>query len=65
MKRKSLGRGLDALLGPGKPVAPTATDGKSKDATAGAAGGDASGGVQTLAVDLLQRGAMQPRHDMR
>lgn len=53
-KRKSLGRGLDALLGPGaaKPAGP-------------AAPGSNDGGVRTLPVDKLQRGVMQPRHDMR
>ncbi len=54
-KRKSLGRGLDALLG-GQPRA------DADDAPAG----DADGGdLRALAVDLLQRGKYQPRTDMR
>ena len=55
-KRKSLGRGLDALLGPGKPA--PSPDHSAGDAVPG-------GGVRTLPVDKLQRGVMQPRHDMR
>jgi ParB family chromosome partitioning protein len=62
VKRKSLGRGLDALLGPGKTTSPAANAGSEKKASAAAPSTD---GVQSLAVDLLQRGAMQPRHDMR
>ncbi|MFK8015681.1 MAG: ParB/RepB/Spo0J family partition protein [Gammaproteobacteria bacterium] len=54
VKRKSLGRGLDALLGPSKAPAEDATTPSAVPA-----------GVQKLAVDLLQRGAMQPRSDMR
>jgi ParB family chromosome partitioning protein len=56
VKRKSLGRGLDALLGPAKPASPADDDAQP---------GAKAGGVQTLPVDLLQRGSMQPRHDMR
>ncbi|MEM6638274.1 MAG: ParB/RepB/Spo0J family partition protein [Pseudomonadota bacterium] len=52
-KRKSLGRGLDALLGPGS--ASAATPPKSGGADA----------VRQLPIDKLQRGAMQPRYDMR
>ncbi|MFK7887312.1 MAG: ParB/RepB/Spo0J family partition protein [Gammaproteobacteria bacterium] len=67
VKRKSLGRGLDALLGPGKAVPAKTPAAGAKPASGSAASSppDPSGGVQTLAVDLLQRGAMQPRHDMR
>ncbi len=56
-KRKSLGRGLDALLGSSKAVKATSSP---EHAPA-----EAAAGLQRLAVDLLQRGAMQPRRDMR
>ncbi len=56
-KRKSLGRGLDALLGSSKPVKATPSPGQAP--------AEAAAGLQRLAVDLLQRGAMQPRRDMR
>ncbi|MDH3400403.1 MAG: ParB/RepB/Spo0J family partition protein [Chromatiales bacterium] len=49
-KRKTLGRGLDALLSP-----------SSKDKRDAADSGD----LRHLAIDLLQRGKYQPRHDMR
>ena len=49
-KRKTLGRGLDALLSP-----------VSKSVQGG--GGD--GELRFLSIDLLQRGKYQPRHDMR
>ena len=61
-KRKSLGRGLDALLssvrpGAGPPPAPTAP----------AAGPPrpAESGLREVPVDLLRRGKYQPRIDMR
>jgi ParB family chromosome partitioning protein len=57
-KRTGLGRGLEALLGPAAPASTGA-------ATApGTSRPPASEGLQTLAVDLLVRGAYQPRHDM-
>jgi ParB family chromosome partitioning protein len=49
-KRKTLGRGLDALLGT-----------SPRDNKESAEGGD----LRFLAIDLLQRGQYQPRHDMR
>ena len=49
-KRKTLGRGLDALLGS-----------SPRDNKEAAEGGD----LRFLAIDLLQRGQYQPRHDMR
>lgn len=58
VKRKSLGRGLDALLGPAKPAPKPASDAADAPSVE-------KDGVQTLALDLLQRGSMQPRHDMR
>ena len=51
-RKKRLGRGLDALLS--KPVAETQ-----------AVTGSAADGMKTVPVDLLQRGAYQPRVDMR
>ena len=56
-KRKSLGRGLDALLGQTRP----ATD----DNTPPQVPADAADGLREVPIDLLQRGSMQPRHDMR
>ena len=48
-KRRSLGRGLEALLGT-DPIAPHP---------------DAPGGLRELPIDLLERGRYQPRVDMR
>lgn len=56
-KRKSLGRGLDALLGPA-PAAPSTSP--DDDAPAPAR----RDGLRMLPLDLLQRGAYQPRRDM-
>ncbi len=53
VRKKRLGRGLDALLS--KPVAQT-------QAVSGSAAGD---GLQAIPLDLLQRGQYQPRVDMR
>ena len=63
-KRTGLGRGLEALLGtprcrPPHPRQPAAGPG-----TAARAGRRAGEGLQTLDVDLLVRGAYQPRLDM-
>ncbi|HHJ17229.1 MAG TPA: ParB/RepB/Spo0J family partition protein [Gammaproteobacteria bacterium] len=60
-KKRGLGRGLDALLGPArtatKPVAATASVSTlSEDA--------ADGELRTLGVERLQRGKYQPRVDM-
>jgi ParB family chromosome partitioning protein len=55
VKKAGLGRGLEALLGPSAAASTDAGAGKQPPA------GD---GLQTLAVDLLVRGAYQPRHDM-
>jgi len=49
-KRKTLGRGLDALLSPSTKDNQEAAD---------------SGELRHLPIDLLQRGKYQPRHDMR
>ncbi|MEO0574706.1 MAG: ParB/RepB/Spo0J family partition protein [Pseudomonadota bacterium] len=61
-KRKSLGRGLGALLGdsartPAQPSAAPAAD--------PAAAVQTSAGLRELDVDLMQRGRYQPRVDMR
>lgn len=63
-KKRGLGRGLDALLGPGKvqsinpaPQAPIAVAGEAESG-----GGDDE--LRTLGVDQLQRGKYQPRVDM-
>ncbi len=64
-KKRGLGRGLDALLGPGKvqpkPVSPvtlpTIQEAHSDTAVA-------DGELRTLGVDQLQRGKYQPRVDM-
>ena len=53
VRKKRLGRGLDALLS--KPFTET-------KAVSGTASGDA---LQTIPLDLLQRGQYQPRVDMR
>jgi ParB family chromosome partitioning protein len=53
-KRRTLGRGLDALLTPAAPAPEVA------DAT-----GTATDELKTVPLDLLQRGKYQPRTDMR
>lgn len=54
-KRTGLGRGLDALLGDVElPAAPLTPPGRP-----------AADGLMSIALDLLQRGAYQPRQDMR
>jgi ParB family chromosome partitioning protein len=80
-KRKSLGRGLDALHGgaaagrapPASRATPPADADAARRADAPAAaamaspeaGADARSGLRELPVDLLQRGRYQPRIDMR
>ncbi len=61
-KKKHLGRGLDALLGPSRSGPAVAGPGMSatEDAAAGAAGGP----MKELPVDLVQRGKYQPRKDI-
>jgi ParB family chromosome partitioning protein len=59
-KRKSLGRGLEALLSSARPAASPAS------ATAGEPAGAAPhAGLREVPVDLLRRGKYQPRIDMR
>jgi len=57
-RKRGLGRGLDALLGPSKTVS------KPVAAPLTAVAGDADGGPRTLGVEQLQRGKYQPRVDM-
>jgi len=63
-KKRGLGRGLDALLGPARtaarPVAATASVSAASDAEAEAVDGE----LRTLGVEQLQRGKYQPRVDM-
>jgi ParB family transcriptional regulator, chromosome partitioning protein len=58
-KRKSLGRGLDALLSSVRPAA------ESPPVAKAGAAGTADSGLRELPVDLLRRGKYQPRVDMR
>jgi ParB family transcriptional regulator, chromosome partitioning protein len=61
VKRRGLGRGLDALLSGTQPrQAPAAADVGTEPAATPAAERFA-----TLPVDVMQRGRFQPRHDMR
>jgi ParB family transcriptional regulator, chromosome partitioning protein len=53
VKKRGLGRGLDALLGGSKPPGEAAT------------GGADDGDLRNLPVDAIQRGKYQPRTDMR
>ena len=55
VKKRGLGRGLDALLGASQPAADT----QAEQAPAGAAAGP----ISSLAVDLIQRGRYQPRRN--
>jgi ParB family chromosome partitioning protein len=64
-KKRGLGRGLDALLGPAKvqakpvePVAATVAEEAERDAA------PVDGSLRTLGVEQLQRGKYQPRVDM-
>jgi ParB family chromosome partitioning protein len=68
-KKRGLGRGLEALLGPAV-ARPLPAGAPAQDAPVPAAGGAAPAGPagETLAripVDLLERGRYQPRIDMR
>jgi ParB family chromosome partitioning protein len=60
-KRKSLGRGLDALLSSARPVPPPA----SADSPPAAVAPLPETGLREVPVDLLRRGKYQPRVDMR
>ncbi len=67
VKRRGLGRGLDALLGGG--AQPRQTRPASTVVTAGSGSGAVAAPdaerLTTLPVDLMQRGRFQPRNDMR
>ena len=58
-KRKSLGRGLDALLSSARPQAAPPPSASTP------AGPAPDGGLREMPVDLLRRGKYQPRVDMR
>jgi ParB family chromosome partitioning protein len=63
-KRKSLGRGLDALLSSARPAPPPpAAPTVGTDPSPAARPGD--GGLREVPVELLRRGKYQPRVDMR
>jgi ParB family transcriptional regulator, chromosome partitioning protein len=72
-KKRGLGRGLDALLGPA--ARPSRSEGATQDdagpesapsvaAPAAAVNRDADGALRSLPVDIIQRGRYQPRVDM-
>jgi ParB family chromosome partitioning protein len=63
-KRKSLGRGLDALLSSARPAAPPATSSVATEPSAPPAR-PADAGLREVPVELLRRGKYQPRVDMR
>jgi ParB family chromosome partitioning protein len=60
-KRKSLGRGLDALLSSARPVAPLGSATEPAPVPAPAP----ESALREVPVDLLRRGKYQPRVDMR
>ena len=59
-KRRGLGRGLDALLGPARTAAKPAATAATVSAVSEAEDGE----LRTLGVEQLQRGKYQPRVDM-
>ncbi len=62
VRKRGLGRGLDALLGAGKGTHSASADG-SESAMDGS-GGAKDSPLKELPVDLIQRGKYQPRRDM-
>jgi ParB family chromosome partitioning protein len=66
-KRKSLGRGLDALLSSARPAAPPPAPppAGAAEPVAPAAARPPESGLREVPVDLLRRGKYQPRVDMR
>jgi ParB family chromosome partitioning protein len=67
-KRKSLGRGLDALLssaGARPPVPPASGADAAAAGAVPAAGKPPESGLREVPIDLLRRGKYQPRVDMR
>ncbi len=57
VKKRGLGRGLDALLGASQPAAAAQNDVAANESPA------ASAATNSLAVDLIQRGRYQPRRN--
>ncbi len=62
VKKRGLGRGLDALLGAGKPAPATAVDARRPEGEGSI--NTEEGQLRELPVDLIQRGKYQPRRDM-
>lgn len=62
VKKRGLGRGLDALLGAGN--AAPAAEGGSPVASEGQQPADGDGALKMLPVDIIQRGKYQPRKDI-
>ena len=60
-KKRSLGRGLDALLGASAAASQAA---EASEATVAEAASDPDKVLKELAVDLIQRGKYQPRRDI-
>lgn len=62
LKKRGLGRGLDALLGGMRETEVPNGEGEA-EAEEGAAGAPPAGRITTLPIDLIQRGRYQPRRD--
>ena len=62
VRKKGLGRGLDALLG-GLNERETGTSDQTGTAEASPDGGDPRGTLTSLPLDLIERGRFQPRRD--
>lgn len=62
VKKRGLGRGLDALLGAGKAAQSVGADTPESGEVAASNAGDAP--LRELPVELIQRGKYQPRRDM-
>ena len=62
VKKRGLGRGLDALLGAGKSMQATSDDVAESGADGNSGAADAP--LRELPVDMIQRGKYQPRMDM-
>jgi ParB family chromosome partitioning protein len=62
VKKRGLGRGLDALLGVGKVAHSAGTNPQASDPTTSQDAED--GALRQLPVDLIQRGKYQPRRDI-
>ena len=64
-KRRSLGRGLDALLSSARPTPPPPTPEPAATPVAAPAPAPMGEGLREVPLDLLRRGKYQPRVDMR